>query len=81
MTHQLADYLVDGEMSDDLAGISSNATKYPPHMLLLMQPFVRRATWGLDRFTEFFNGSKTPARRDSVVAGAGTAEGSGGACS
>ncbi|MEU4119910.1 FAD-dependent oxidoreductase [Kitasatospora sp. NPDC028055] len=63
VAHQLADYIVDGEMSDDLAGIWSDASKYPPSMSLLMQPFVLRAVWGLDRFNDFFNGSRTLARR------------------
>lgn len=63
VAHQLADYIVDGEMSEDLAGIWSDASKYSPSMSLLMQPFVLRAMWGLDRFNDFFNGSRTLARR------------------
>ncbi|MFJ7250648.1 NAD(P)/FAD-dependent oxidoreductase [Kitasatospora sp. NPDC098652] len=63
VAHQLADYIVDGEMSDDLAGIWSDASTYPPSMSLLMQPFVLRAIWGLDRFSDFFNGSRTLARQ------------------
>lgn len=63
VTHQLADYIVDGEMPEDLAGIWSDASKYSPSMSLLMQPFVLRAIWGLDRFNDFFNGSRTRARR------------------
>ncbi|MGY6652363.1 hypothetical protein ACXIZN_09315 [Amycolatopsis sp. TRM77291] len=74
MTQQLADYIVDGEMSDDLAGIWSNTSKYPPSMSLLLQPLVIRAVWALDRFNDFFNGSKTLPGERSVVAGARTPE-------
>ncbi|MFE9425878.1 FAD-dependent oxidoreductase [Kitasatospora sp. NPDC006697] len=63
VAHQLADYIVDGDMPEDLAGIWSDASKYSPSMSLQMQPFVLRAVWGLDRFNDFFNGSKTLARR------------------
>jgi hypothetical protein len=63
VAHQLADYIVDGEMPDDLAGIWSDSSKYSPSMSLLLQPLVLRAVWGLDRFNDFFNGSKTLARR------------------
>lgn len=60
---ELADYIVDGEMSEDLAGIWSDVSTYPPTMALLLQPFVLRAVWGLDRVNDFFSGSKTLARR------------------
>ncbi|MEV0452115.1 FAD-binding oxidoreductase [Streptomyces sp. NPDC050600] len=63
VNRQLADYAVDGEMPEDLAGIWSDATKFPPSMSLLMQPFVLRAIWGLDRFNDLLNGSRTLARR------------------
>ncbi|WP_398901651.1 NAD(P)/FAD-dependent oxidoreductase [Streptomyces sp. 1114.5] len=63
VAHQLADYIVDGEMPEDLAGIWSDASKYSPSMSLLLQPFVLRAVWRLDRFNDFFNGSRTLARR------------------
>lgn len=60
---QLADFIIDGEMSEDLAGIWSNSTSYPATMSQLLNPIVLRAVWGLDRFNDFFNGSKSLARR------------------
>ncbi|QYJ03515.1 FAD-binding oxidoreductase [Nocardioides panacisoli] len=60
---QLADYVVDGEMSEDLAGIWSDVSEYPSSMSRLLKPFVLRAVWGLDRFNDSINGSKTLARR------------------
>ncbi|WP_019853883.1 NAD(P)/FAD-dependent oxidoreductase [Actinopolyspora mortivallis] len=63
VANQLADYVVDGEMSEDLAGIWSDVSEYPRSMARLLNPFVIRAVWGLDRFNDFFNGSKTLARR------------------
>ncbi|MHC6177772.1 NAD(P)/FAD-dependent oxidoreductase [Glutamicibacter sp. X7] len=60
---QLADYIIDGEMSADLAGIWSDATEYPASMSKLLNPFVLRAVWALDRFNDLFNGSKSLARR------------------
>lgn len=59
--HQLADYMVDGEMSEDLAGIWSDKTTYSPAMWMLLNPLVLRAVWALDRFNDTFNGSKTLA--------------------
>lgn len=59
----LADYIVDNEMPEDLAGIWTNLRKYPASMALVLNPFVIRLTWGVDRINDFFSGSKTLARR------------------
>ena len=59
----LADYVVDGEMPEDLAGIWSNVAEYPPSMAVLLNPFVLRAVAGLDRFNDLLNGSRSLARR------------------
>ncbi|YAL83412.1 NAD(P)/FAD-dependent oxidoreductase [Dermacoccaceae bacterium W4C1] len=59
----IADYIVDGEMSQDLAGIWSDSSSYSPAMSILLQPFVLRAVWALDRVNDFFSGSRTLAKR------------------
>lgn len=59
----LADYIVDDQMPEDLAGIWEDAARYSPSMSLLLQPLGLRAAWGLDRFNDLFNGSRTLARR------------------
>ncbi|BAD56115.1 NAD(P)/FAD-dependent oxidoreductase [Nocardia farcinica] len=59
----LADYIVDDEMPEDLAGIWSDVPKYPASMARLLSPFMIRLTWSVDRINDFFNGSKTLARR------------------
>ncbi|MFI5498105.1 NAD(P)/FAD-dependent oxidoreductase [Nocardia asteroides] len=59
----IADYIVDDEMPEDLAGIWSDAPKYPASMDLVMNPFVLRLVWIVDRMNDFFSGSKTLARR------------------
>lgn len=74
--HQLADYIVDGEMSEDLAGIWSNTSTFSPSMSLLLQPLVLRAVWAVDRFNDVFNGSRTLARRASRRRRTGSPDGS-----
>jgi len=59
----LADYIVDNEMPEDLAGIWTTVPKYPASMALVLNPFVIRLTWSVDRINDFFSGSKTLARR------------------
>lgn len=59
----LADYIVDDEMPEDLAGIWEDVTKYPPSMALVLNPFTLRLAWAVDRINDRFSGSKTLARR------------------
>lgn len=59
----LADYIVDDEMPEDLAGIWRNVSKYSPSMALILNPLAIRAVWSVDRINDVLNGSKTLARR------------------
>lgn len=59
----LADYIVDDEMPQDLAGIWSDAPKYPASMAHLLTPTFIGLTWAVDRIGDYFSGSRSLARR------------------
>lgn len=59
----LADFIVDGTMPADLAGIWEADSNYRASMSLLLNPIGLRAVWAVDRLNDLVNGSKTLARR------------------
>lgn len=59
----IADYIVDDQMHEDLAGIWSSAPKYPATMAHLLQPSFIGLAWTVDRIGDYFSGSKSLARR------------------